>query len=144
MNPLLITLSPLLINLLFASPPVPQQSACAKWNGVWEYMLEGQVGMFIISNDYAIGVYTAQQRPRLSAQPTVQERADAFATLFAETWKISCEGSRISFDVLQSSVPNRVGTKLVSEVTLTGNEAWRLVTPAGPQTGPGRGRRVQP
>lgn len=145
MNPLLRTAAALVISSVVASPALSQESACAKWNGVWEYMLEGQVGMFIISNDYAIGMYTGQQRSRLSEQPTVQERADAFASMFAEAWKIRCEGSRIYFDVLHSANPNRVGANLISEVTLTGNEAnWRLVTPDGTQTGSGRGRRIQP
>ena len=143
MKSLLRIVAVLAIGVAPVHPLLSQQSTCTKWNGVWEYTIAGQAGMFIIANDYAIGMYTAVQRARLGEQPSVQERANAFDSLFAESWRIRCDGSRIYFDVLQSSHPNRVGTKLISDLTLTGDEAsWRLA-PDGTQTGAGSGRRIQ-
>ena len=134
----------LAIGVSHVHPALSQQSPCAKWHGVWEYTIAGQSGMFIITSDYAIGMYTAAQRARLGEQPTIQERANAFDNVFAEAWKIRCEGSRIHFEVLHSAYPNRVGATFVSEVTLTGNDAsWKLIAPDGTQTGAGSGRRIQ-
>ena len=130
--------------LAHVHPALSQQSSCAKWNGVWEYTMPGQTGMFIVANEYSVGIYTAVRRAPLGEQPTVQERATAFDSLFAESWRIRCEGQRMYFDVLQSSHPNRIGTKLISDVKLSGDEAsWRLLTPAGEQTGAGSARRIQ-
>ena len=144
MTSFLRTVAMVAIGVAYVPAALSQQSSCAKWNGVWEYTIPGQTGMFIIAGDYAVGIYTAVQRARLGAQPTVPERANAFDSLFAESWKIRCEGQRIYFDVLHSSHPNRVGTKLISDLTLSGDEAsWRLLTPAGTQAGSGSARRIQ-
>ena len=86
------------------------KSTCADLEGVWQYELPTERGMFFCSNNrYLWMLIPKDRKPFASEQPTPEEKATAFDYLNASTGTIACDGKRGTITHLYTKNPKETG-----------------------------------
>ena len=106
MKPLLVFSFLFFTSLLSAQ----SKSTCAELEGVWQYDLPTERGMFFCSNNRYVWVLIPKDRkPFAAEQPTSAEKATAFDYLNISTGTFACDGKRVTATHLYTKNPKESG-----------------------------------